>query len=237
MCCPACATERPAVGFTSRGFTLVELLIALVLMSLIMVLLFSGLDLGRRSWHSAAEATTRQSDQRLAFDYLKQSFGGMFNERFDTDDGPLPLFYGDQKLIRWVAPTASQAGLGGASLFRLELLGEGDDKLLLLKRWLFHPEVLQQEPEAGRDWRAALTEAWQPADQDVDPIRYSEHPLLPELSDLQLSYYGSLQRGVPDEWHSEWQESEKLPQMIRLILHGKQQNYPPLTVMIRGAQR
>ncbi|MCG8489858.1 MAG: hypothetical protein MI756_20475 [Chromatiales bacterium] len=214
-----------------------ELLIALVLMSLIMVLLFSGLDLGRRSWHSAAEAATRQSDQRLAFDYLKRSLGGMFNERVDSEDGPEPLFYGSEKLLRWVGPTASQAGLGGASLFRLELLGEAEQKVLLLKRWLYHPEVLEQEPEAGRDWRAPLAEAWQPADQEVDPVRYSEHLLLRDLSDLQLSYYGSLQRGVPDEWHREWQESEKLPQMIRLVLHSKQQKFPPLTVTVRVSQR
>jgi general secretion pathway protein J len=236
MYCPPCATERPAQGFVNRGFTLVELLIALVLMSLIMVLLFSGLDLGRRSWHSAAETTARQSDQRLAFDYLKRSLGGMYNEMIDTEDGPQPLFYGDEKLLRWVGPTASQAGLGGASLFRLEILGVDDKKVLLLKRWLYHPEVLEQEPQAGRDWRAPVAEEWQPADQDALPVRYSEHLLLRELSDIQLSYYGSLQRGVPDEWHSEWQESEKLPQMIRLVLHSKRQGIPQLTVLVRGSQ-
>jgi general secretion pathway protein J len=236
MNCPPCVTERIARQRFCGGFTLVELLIALVLMSLIMVLLFSGLDLGRRSWHSAAEASTRQSDQRLAFDYLKRSLGGMFNELLDSEDGPEPLFYGGEKLLRWVGPTGSQAGLGGASLFRLELLGENDEKLLLLKRWLYHPEVVEQEPEAGRDWRAPLEEAWQPADQDVDSIRYSEHLLLRELSDLELSYYGSQQRGLPDEWHSEWQERKKLPQLIRLVLHSKQFKIPPLTVMIRASQ-
>jgi general secretion pathway protein J len=220
-----------------RGFTLVELMIALVLMSLIMVLLFSGLDLGRRSWQSAVTTSEQQSNERLALDYLKRTLSGMFNEQFETKDGAEPLFFGSLHLLRWVGPTLSQAGFGGASLFRLELLGEEEEKVLLLKRWLYHPEVLQEEAEAGRDWRTPLASEWQPADLDVDAIRYSEHLLLRDVTDVEFTYYGALQRGIPDEWHREWQESEKLPKMIRIRLHYKNRVTPPLILTVRAATR
>jgi general secretion pathway protein J len=238
MYCRHCVTDKHYRIKDSRGFTLVELLVALVLMSLILVLLFSGLDLGRRSWQRVASTSEHQSNQRLAFDYLKRTLSGMYNEQIDTEDGPEPLFYGAQNLLRWVGPTASQAGLGGASLFRLELLGEDEEKekVLLLKRWLYHPEVLEEEPGDGHDWRAPLAQNWQPADQDVAGIRYSEHLLLRGISKLELEYFGSLQRGIPDEWHSEWQASEKLPQLIRLRLYYKSKAMPPLTVVVRAAQ-
>lgn len=237
MCCRPCVTDRPYRIKRSGGFTLVELIIALVLMSLIMVLLFSGLDLGRRSWQSSAATSERQSNERLAFDYLKRTLGGMYNELQETEDGLEPLFYGSQNLLRWVGPTAAQAGPGGASLFRLELLAQGEQKLLLLKRWLYHPEVLEEAPEDGRDWRAPIASEWQPADQDIAAIRYSEHLLLRGVTEIELAYYGSLQRGIPDEWHREWQASEKLPQMIRIRLHYKSKVTSPLTITVRGAQR
>ncbi|MES9942449.1 MAG: prepilin-type N-terminal cleavage/methylation domain-containing protein [Candidatus Thiodiazotropha sp. 6PLUC2] len=236
MCYRPCVTDRHYRIRRSHGFTLVELIIALVLMSLIMVLLFSGLDLGRRSWQTTAATSERQSNQRLAFDFLQRSISGMYNETLATEEGLEPLFFGSEDLLRWVGPTAAQAGPGGASLFRLELLGKEEEKLLLLKRWLYHPEVLEEEPEAGRDWRASLASEWTPADQDVATIRYSEHLLLHGLTEVELAYYGSLQRGIPDEWHREWQDSEKLPRMIRIRLHYKNRVSPPLTITVRAAQ-
>jgi general secretion pathway protein J len=219
-----------------RGFTLLELMIALVLMSLIMVLLFSGLDLGRRSWQSAVQASERQSNERLAFDYLKRALGKMTNEALESEDGAEPLFAGSHNSLRWVGPTTSLAGIGGGSLFRLELLGKDEEKVLVLKRWLYHPEVLVEEPQAGRDWRKPVDREWQPADQDVAPIRYSEHLLLRGVTRIDLGYYGSLQRGIPAQWHRQWHGSHKLPRMIRIRLHYRDRVTPPLIVIVRAAQ-
>ena len=215
---------------------MLELMIALVLMSLIMMLLFSGLDLGSRSWQRTAFVSERQSNERLAFDYLRRTLGGMFHESLETEEGREPLFDGARNAIRWVGPTASQAGMGGASLFRLELLGNDEEKLLLLKRWLYHPEVLQEEPEAGRDWRQIPAGDWRPAEEGVAGIRYSEHQLLNGVTAIELEYYGSLQRGIPDEWHREWRQSEKLPKLIRIRLRYSDRVTPPLTIAVRAAQ-
>ncbi|MCU7904593.1 MAG: prepilin-type N-terminal cleavage/methylation domain-containing protein [Candidatus Thiodiazotropha sp. (ex Epidulcina cf. delphinae)] len=220
----------------SHGFTLLELMIALVLMSLILMLLFAGLDLGSRSWQKSSEKAERQSSERLTFDYLRRTLGGMRNERLTAGDKIEPLFSGERHSLRWVGPTASQAGMGGASLFRLGLLGDEEGKVLLLKRWLYHPEVLERAPAEGWDWRTHQDEDRIPADEQVSGVRYSAHRLLSGVTDIELDYYGSQQRGIPSAWHSEWKEPKKLPLLIRLRLHYTDRVTPPLVVAIpRGA--
>lgn len=231
MSCRRCEIVSPG---GSHGFTLLELMIALVLMSLILMLLFAGLDLGSRSWQKSNQKTQRQSSERLTFDYLRRTLGGMRNEHLIEGDKTEPLFSGEHHSLRWVGPTASQAGIGGASLFRLELHGdEEEETVLLLKRWLYHPEVLEQASAKGRDWRTPASEKETPAaDEQVSGVRYSEHRLLSGATQMELDYYGSQQRGIPSEWHHEWKAPRKLPLLIRLRLHYPDRVTPPLVVAI-----
>ncbi|MET0067242.1 MAG: hypothetical protein ABW076_12925 [Candidatus Thiodiazotropha sp.] len=220
------------------GFTLLELIIALVLMSLIVLLLFSGLDLGRRAWEKTVESGERQTQERLALDYLRRTLGALMPEVIDTPDGSLPLFRGETDALRWVGPSASQAGLGGAALFQLELRAREtqQDQVLLLKRWLYHPEVLAESPEAGLDWRSFETGAWQPRDLQVAQIRYSEHLLVEGLSGLELTYYGSNQPGLPPEWHRQWRDTQRVPRLIRVHLVDPRGETPPVTFAVGAAR-
>ncbi len=228
---------RPrAARRNASGFTLLELIIALVLMSLIVMLLFSGLDLGRRTWEKTAATGERQTQERLAFDYLRRTLGALMPELIDTEEGPLPLFRGEASAIRWVGPTASQAGIGGAALFQLELRDRDADKVLLLKRWLYHPEVLAESPKAGLDWRQFESGQWQPRDRQVAELRYSEHLLLEGLDGLELSYYGSSQPGLPDEWQREWRDSRRVPRLIRLRFLYPEHESPSVTLAIEAAR-
>ncbi len=218
------------------GFTLLELIIALVLMSLIVMLLFSGLDLGRRAWEKTAESGERQTQERLTFDYLRRTLGALIPEVMDTEDGPLPLFRGETSAVRWVGPAASQAGLGGAALFQLEIRPHGTDKVLLLKRWLYHPEILTESLKAELDWRVFETAEWQPVEREVAEIRYSEHLLVEGLSGLELSYYGSSQPGLPPQWQREWGDTRRIPRLIRLQLRYPEGDSPVVTFAIGGVQ-
>ncbi|MEJ2619906.1 MAG: prepilin-type N-terminal cleavage/methylation domain-containing protein [Candidatus Thiodiazotropha sp.] len=228
------STRRIAIGH--HGFTLLELMISLVLLGLIVLLLFSGLNLGNRSWELVADHSEQHSGERLAFAYLQRSLSGMFNEFYKSEADTESLFSGYAKSLRWVGPTASHAGLGGASLFRLDLV-EGDQaNALMLTRWLYHPEILEEEPAAGRDWRQAPRSDRQSVESGVATIRYSEHRLMNGVSDLEINYYGSQERGIPSEWHSEWHDQEELPKLIRIRLRYPNRISPPLVITIRASQ-
>jgi hypothetical protein len=204
-------------------------------MGLIVLLLFSGLNLGNRSWQLVADHSEQHSGERLAFEYLQRSLSGMFNELYKSEADTEPLFSGYANSLRWVGPTASHAGLGGASLFRLDLVEAEEGNVLLLTRWLYHPEILEEEPKAGRDWRQVPKAHGQPVESGVATIRYSEHHLVNGVTDLDITYFGSQEKGIPSEWHSEWHDQEKLPKLIRLRLHYSNRISPPLVITIRAS--
>jgi len=56
-----------------RGFTLVELLIALSLIGLITLLLFSGLRLGTRAWEGVETTADRTAELRVARNFLERA--------------------------------------------------------------------------------------------------------------------------------------------------------------------
>ncbi|MCU7929646.1 MAG: prepilin-type N-terminal cleavage/methylation domain-containing protein [Candidatus Thiodiazotropha sp. (ex Codakia rugifera)] len=227
--------QRYAISSAS-GFTLLELMISLVLMSLILLLLFSGLDLGSRSWQKSVEKAGRMSGEQLTFDYLRRTLSGMFNRHIGEGADRESLFSGTHHSLRWVGPTASQAGVGGASLFRLELVGDGEEKFLLLRRWLYHPEILEQASVEGKDWRDPLGVDWRSENEHDSGLPYSVHQLLSGVTDIELDYYGSQQRGIPAEWQTEWKALKKLPRLIRLRLHYADRITPPLVVAMTRRQ-
>ncbi|MEJ2423131.1 MAG: prepilin-type N-terminal cleavage/methylation domain-containing protein [Candidatus Thiodiazotropha sp.] len=221
---------------SESGFTLLELIISLVLMSLIVMLLFSGLDLGRRAWEKTGALGERQTQERLAFDYLRRTLSELLPERQVIEKDAVPLFDGEPAAIRWVGPTASKAGIGGASLFQLQLRNQSQKKILLLRRWLYHPEVLSESLADGWDWRRFETGEWSASNNESAEIRYSEHLLISGLSDLEITYYGSRERAIPPEWHHEWRDTDRLPRLIRIRFIYPEGASPPLSIQIRAAQ-
>ena len=57
----------------AQGFTLIELIIALALIALITLLLFSGLRLGTRAWDGVDTVSERHAELRSARTFLDQA--------------------------------------------------------------------------------------------------------------------------------------------------------------------
>ena len=57
-----------------RGFTLIELMIALSLIALMVSLLFGGIRLGNRTWERVDATTTRSSEMRQIWQFLESRF-------------------------------------------------------------------------------------------------------------------------------------------------------------------
>ena len=61
-----------------RGFTLIEIVIAMVLLAVMMSLLYSGLTFALRSWDAADANGRRVADRRLAEYFLRREVGKGF---------------------------------------------------------------------------------------------------------------------------------------------------------------
>ena len=60
----------------SRGFTLLEMVVALVLLAAMLALLYSGLGFAVRSWDAGDANGVRVSDRRIAENFVRRELGG-----------------------------------------------------------------------------------------------------------------------------------------------------------------
>src|SRR6185369_11172741 len=65
-----------------RGFTLVELLVAMVLLAAVMALLYSGLNFAARSWDAGDANGRRMADRRIGENFLRRELSELFPMRW-----------------------------------------------------------------------------------------------------------------------------------------------------------
>lgn len=216
----------------SPGFTLVELMIGLTLVSLIVVLLFSGLRIGVRSWDRVEVQAERQGATRAAMDFIRRALVQMQPASIDLESGHRLVFSGTESAIEFPAPLSGAVGLSGLYILRLERLEDkNSDGALVMSRWLLHPEVIAGD---------AGVPAWTPLDEggsspragdEGEPgVAYGWHVLLEDVGELRFAYYGSGSPGEQPGWQSAWENTTQLPQAVRISLDVRGESWPDLYV-------
>lgn len=213
-----------------QGFTLVELLIALFLIAVITLLLFSGLRLGARAWEGVEAASERIADLRVARNFIEGALRHALARSLVVDGREVQVFAGDTESLELVAPLSEHVGIPGLYLLRLGLEEGGEYPRLVLARWLLHPEVL----EGGDDYppweplqdAGTLFDDSSPLDRDVATGAYGRTVLLPEVEAFELGYFGVAAGEQEPAWYEEWLEQRRMPLQVRLVLTTPRQGWP-----------
>ena len=97
------------------GFTLLELLIAMTLMSVVLIMLYSGLRLGIRSWDRGEQQAQSANETRLVQDFIRRQLRqSMTLFRHDQSEGQtVLLFTGEPDNVTVVTPMLTHLGMGG----------------------------------------------------------------------------------------------------------------------------
>jgi general secretion pathway protein J len=221
------------------GFTLVELLIALALIGIITLLLFSGLRLGSRSWETVEKVTNRVADVRVARQFVERSLLQSRRERVVFDGIERTVFAGDAQTLEWVAPLSEHVGIPGLYILRLGLEETDAEPRLVLTRWLLHAEILS----GGDDfppWEPLAEFGTQganggPFDQDLAAGAQGRTVLLPAVQRFELSYFGQAEGEPGAEWHDEWLEQRDRPDAVLVDLTAPDQSWPATLVPLNAA--
>ncbi len=178
------------------GFTLLEILIALVLMALAMVGVWGALRTGAKLSRSA-DASIQQSDRvRAVQQFLRDYLGGAQPQAYaPAADQPARMFEGAAQKLTWVAPMPAQLGDGGLFVQTLQLVRDKDDADYALQ--------LTYTPLSGD---GVNSQAAQP------------ETLLDHVADAHFEYLVAVGNGKPARWRSTWQSTSGLPLAVRVTL-------------------
>lgn len=192
-----------------RGFTLLELVVAITLMGLILAALYGGMRLGINSWDTGEHRAEVTNRLRLTQEFLRRlltvsvpAFRG--NEQQER----VVTFTGNSEQISFVAPLLAQFGQGGLHLIQIYA---ANGRLML--RW--HP-YLPADLEAGTAQEAVLMEG---------------------VTEVEWGYFGAEKAAPPEEavpstWQSAWTQASFRPKLVRLNLNMSGGTWPDLVVAL-----
>jgi general secretion pathway protein J len=216
------------------GFTLIELVIALALIGLITLLLFSGLRLGTRIWEGVETLAERTAEPRIACNFLMQALTQARAVQVVYDAKSMLVFGGDAENLEFVAPLSEHAGTPGLYILRLSL-EQGDVQRLVLTRWLLHPDVLagwgkvpEWKPFDGGEGPSEIG----PLDEDSVAGVFGSTLLLDDVGDLQIGYFGVAEGRQEPDWYSEWLDEPRMPLAVRMHLTTEKQTWPDMLVRL-----
>jgi len=176
----------------ARGFTLLELLVAMALLALLAATLAGSLRFGARSWDAAAERGRSWSEVAAVQDVLRNTLGQAQPLPPRGGEETPPGFEGDAQGLRLVAPLGERFGPPG--LYRLEL---------------------RIAPSAAG---LGLRLSWQLLDGGaVVGAGAGERLLLDGFERLAFAYRGAPPAdGTPAPWRSAWSAAEPPPRLLQL---------------------
>ena len=199
----------------NRGFTLVELLLAITLMSILLALTYSGLRAASRSSERGEALLAAGGGMRATHQFVRRQLNQMLPLAFalaDDNNDTRVVFSGDSSSIQYVAPMPGYLGSGGPQVQFLEL-AQGDDGSVLQ----FSHALLQ-----GYEDLHLL---------DREPII-----LLEGIQSAGFEFLGRDEEGELIAWTSSWDRVDILPVAVRIKVEfseNSQLQWPDLVAGVR----
>ena len=196
----------------ARGFTLIELMRARLLMAGIGSILYGSLSLAAQSWDGGETKALRVSDMRATLAYLRTQLSEQYPQRmWKAPELPL-LFAGERDELRYSAVLPERVAGGGVYYFRLAVVRAGEKSQLVQERMIPDTSLLQA-PEFADAERSVLAD---------------------DIAELKIGYFGrdpNTADASDPTWRDRWEDRQRLPLLMRLdVKPVKGMPWPTLVV-------
>jgi len=195
-----------------KGFSLMEVLAALALLSLVLLGVYSGISTASRIVRSGDQAIERMDEIRSAQGFLRSELAQALAVPFDeTDDGEPIVFSGTSRILRYVAPMPGYLSKLGPQLQTVALVDDGRQSL-----------------------RLEVTLAMLPPDGGAPQPIGEPQVLLRGIRKGSISYRGMDDQNRPGDWQESWDDGRRTPSLVRVELDvGGNVVFPTLVAPIR----
>lgn len=180
---------------SERGFTLVEMLLAMMLLALIMVMAYSGFQGALKATRSGEKAMEHATDLRAAYQFVHRQIERILPLAFNANREGIIVFEGERDRVRFVAPMPGYLGAGGPYVQELSL---------------------ERAPEEGYElvFRFALLQGY----EDGDLEQNDEVILLGNVEEGQFRYMGFDESGQLGDWQDSWEMPSQSPTAVNIDL-------------------
>ena len=149
----------------ARGFTLIEVMLAILLLAVLLAAAFGGIRSAVKGMHSGEDLMDRTNRLRVAQEFIRHQVSRILPLPFGQERGTGEnlLFEGKRDLMRFVAPMPGYLSNGGAYVQTLELSNTRNGRQLLFNHWMLNgfdkdklnkgdsePVVLMDQIESGK---------------------------------------------------------------------------------------
>ena len=201
-------------GSTPRGFSLVELLLAMTLLSMLLALAYGGLRASTQATEKGQDILDDSNRIRMAHQFVRRQLTQLLPLAFEEDDSSQvrSVFRGESRRIRYVAQMPGYLGFGGPQVQELEFV-QGEEHMEL---------VLSHTLLQGFD----------------ESFLYEREPvlLLDKVVSAEFQFLGRDENGEIGDWANHWDDEANLPAAVALEVEFIEEVYidwPLLTTSVR----
>ncbi|MBX3690810.1 prepilin-type N-terminal cleavage/methylation domain-containing protein [Dokdonella sp.] len=181
-----------------RGFTLIELMLAILLLAVMLALAYGGIRSAVKSMHTGEALIDRVNRMRVAQEFIRHQVSRTLPLPFGQDEstGVNFMFQGEGDFMRFVAPMPGYLSRGGSYVQTLELTNTRNGKHLLF----FHSMLNGYDPKKLRS-------------DDPDPV-----VLMDQIESGRFEYRKLDADGKLGDWSDDWEDPGFTPMMVRIRL-------------------
>lgn len=204
------------VGFATgsvsqRGFTLIEILLATMLLAAGLALGFATLRAATATVDRGEAIASRNERMRAVQGFLRKRLASAAPIAFaiEDDSGRMIRFIGGPTRMRFVADLPDYLGRGGPHLHDIEVLDDGGRRLAVSFAMVLAGQTIE--------------------DRDARP----PESLVPDLVEARFRYRGINEEGRLGDWTDTWELSDTLPLQVSVELASRDGGaWPPLVVSL-----
>jgi len=197
---------------TEGGFTLIEVVLAMVLLGTMMLLLYAGINFSLRSWNAGDANGRRVADARIADNFLRREVGELYPMRWQDPNVLRYAFDGQQHELRFVSSRRAGVSAGGLSVV----------------------SIAAEQGTQPRTFDLVMRRAQASGDvNDFTPLEHAEPSvLLAGIDSVDFAYFGAANDFSDPEWVDEWKYPGRMPQLVRMTVHSARGDMAPMTMRL-----
>jgi general secretion pathway protein J len=187
------------------GFTLIEVLIAMTLLSLMVVLLFSSLSIGAKSWEQGESKIADVNEVAVVQQFFNHHLAHatpQWND-FDPEKDRVFSFQGKKDSLQFVSAFPASAERSGLQLFNVKFQEKNKQRFVEVTLTPFFP----------------LAEGEEFFEDTIELVRGVAH--------FEIFYYGLNAETGEYVWQNEWLEKEEQPHLVKILLELENGHFVP----------